>query len=51
MSRTTTREIVRVCADIARLDRKGKVEVFNFLHEELRKQQEMDDQKKRVETC
>lgn len=35
MSRTTTREIVRVCADIAKLDRKGKQEVFAFVCEEL----------------
>lgn len=35
MARTTTREIVRVCADIARLDRKGKQEVYDYLKEEL----------------
>lgn len=36
MSRTTTRDIIKVCADLARMDRKAKMEVFEYLNEELR---------------
>ena len=36
--RTTTREIVRVCAEIAKLDKKGKVEVLHYLQEEIERQ-------------
>lgn len=35
MSRTTTREIVRVCTEIAKLDKKGKMEVLCYLQDDL----------------
>lgn len=33
--RTTTRDIIKVCADIAKLDKKGKLEVLRYLQGEL----------------
>lgn len=39
MSRTTTREIVQVCTELAKLDRKGKAEVLHYLQTELKKQE------------
>ena len=45
MSRTTTREIIKVCTELARLDRKGKMEVLEYLTDEVAKQ---DTKKKPV---
>jgi hypothetical protein len=36
MARTTTREIIRVCADLAKLDRRAKEEVLAYLQDELK---------------
>lgn len=36
MSRTITRDIIKVCAELARMDRKAKIEVFEYLHDELK---------------
>lgn len=38
MSRTTTREIIKVCADLARMDRKGKMEVLRYLQDEIQQE-------------
>ena len=35
MSRTTTREIVQVCTELAKLDRRGKEEILHYLEGEL----------------
>lgn len=37
MSRTTTREIIQVCTELAKLDRRGKLEILNYLETELAK--------------
>ena len=37
MSRTTTREIVQICTELAKLDRRGKEEVLHYLETELAK--------------
>lgn len=37
MSRTTTREIVKVCTELAKLDRRGKEEILHYLQEDLKK--------------
>lgn len=37
MSRTTTREIIQVCTELAKLDRHGKLEILNYLETELAK--------------
>lgn len=47
MSRTTTREIIQVCTAIAKLDKKGKEEVWQYLVTELQKIGLMEDEKRR----
>lgn len=37
MSRTTTREIIQICTELAKLDRRGKLEILNYLETELAK--------------